>query len=84
MADLNALRQLGSDAERKEWLKRLPENGWRGYLAARRYYDALRRNQLIEKPELVPDKLERVRTLVRLGYGTPHYETEALVETILK
>ena len=28
--------------------------------------------------------LERVRTLVRLGYGTPHYETEALVEGILE
>ena len=39
---------------------------------------------LIERPELVPDKLERVRTLVRLGYGTPHHETEAVVEKILE
>jgi len=39
---------------------------------------------LIEKPELIPDKLNRVRTLVRLGYGTPHYETEALVEKVLE
>jgi len=84
MADLNSLRQLASDEERKEWLKQLPADGWAGYLAARRYHDALRRNRLIEQPELVPDKLERIRTLVRLGYGTPHYETEALVESVLK
>jgi hypothetical protein len=38
---------------------------------------------LIEQPELMPDKVERIRSLVRLGYGTPHYETEALVESIL-
>ena len=61
-----------------------PEDGWAGYLAARRYHDAVRRNRLIEQPELLPDKLERIRTLVRLGYGTPHYETEAMVESVLK
>jgi hypothetical protein len=33
---------------------------------------------------LLPDKLERVRRLVHLRYGTPHYETEALVENVLK
>ena len=44
---------------------------------------AVRRNQLIERPELIPDKLERVRALVRLGYGTPHYETEALTEKVI-
>jgi len=43
----------------------------------------MRRNLLIEQPDLIPDKLERVRTLVRLGYGTPHYETEATIEQIL-
>jgi hypothetical protein len=84
LADLNSLRQLASDEERKEWLKQLPQDGWAGYLAARRYHDALRRNRLIEQPELLPDKLERIRTLVRLGYGTPHYETEAIVESVLK
>ena len=31
----------------------------------------------------MPDKVERIRALVRLGYGTPHYETEALAEKIL-
>jgi hypothetical protein len=39
---------------------------------------------LIDRPELIPDKLHRVRALVRLGYGTPHYETEAVVEKILE
>ena len=64
---------------------RKAEAMWRRRCAiARRYHDALRRNMLIEQPELVPDKLERVRTLVRLGYGTPHYETEAAVEKILE
>lgn len=83
LAELERARGLSSDEERKAYLKRLPEAGWQSYLAARRYYDAVRRNQLIEQPEQVPDKLERVRTLVRLGYGTPHYETEALVEKII-
>jgi hypothetical protein len=83
LAGLEQLRNLASDEERKAYLKRLPDEAWQSYQAARRYYDALRRNQLIEQPELVPDKLERVRTLVRLGYGTPHYETEALVEKII-
>ncbi|MCB0164146.1 MAG: type IV secretion system DNA-binding domain-containing protein, partial [Anaerolineae bacterium] len=77
------LRQMASDEARKQWLKSLPEADWVGYLAARRYHDAVRRNQLIEQPEQIPDKLDRVRALVRLGYGTPHYETEALVDTIL-
>lgn len=81
--ELKQMRALPSDEARKEYLKKLPEEGWASYLAARRYHDGVRRNMLIEKPELVPDKLERVRTLVRLGYGTPHYETEALVEGIL-
>ena len=35
------------------------------------------------EPEQIPDKMQRVRALVRLGYGTPHYETEALTENIL-
>jgi hypothetical protein len=83
LAELERARGLSSDEERKTYLKRLPEAGWQSYLAARRYYDAVRRNQLIEQPEQVPDKLERVRTLVRLGYGTPHYETEALIEKII-
>lgn len=61
----------------------VPDDGWTGYLAARRYHDGVRRNRLIEQPELIPDKLARVRALVRLGYGTPHYETEAIVERIL-
>ena len=85
LQDLERLRALSSDQERKEHLKGLSEESgdWEAYLAARRYYDARRRNQLIEHPELIADKLERVRTLVRLGYGTPHYETEARVENIL-
>jgi len=77
--DVERLRQLDSDEARKAWLQDLPQDDWPGYLAARRYHDAVRRNRLIEQPELIPDKLERVRALVRLGYGTPHYETEALV-----
>ena len=64
-------------------LRKMPEDGWIAYLAARRYDDAVRRNQLIEHPERIPNKLERVRELVRLGYGTPHYETEALAQNIL-
>jgi hypothetical protein len=82
--ELKQMRALPSDEARKEFLKKLPEDDWTGYVAARRYHDAVRRNMLIEQPELAPDKLERVRTLVRLGYGTPHYETEALVEGILE
>jgi hypothetical protein len=77
--DVERLRQMDSDEERKAWLQDLPQEDWPGYLAARRYHDAVRRNRLIEQPELIPDKLERVRALVRLGYGTPHYEPEALV-----
>ena len=80
---MERVRGLSSDEERKAYLKRLPEEGLQRYLAARRYYDAVRRNQLIEQPEQVPNKLERVKTLVRLGYGTPHYETEALIEKII-
>jgi hypothetical protein len=83
LAELERVRALPTGQARKEHLKRLPEPGWASYLAARRYHDAARRNQLIEHPELIPDKVERVRALVRLGYGTPHYETEALVENIL-
>ncbi len=83
LAELEQLRKLPSDEARKEYLKKLPESDWESYLAARGYHDALRRNQVIEQPELIPNKLERVRTLVRLGYGTPNYETEALVEKIL-
>jgi hypothetical protein len=81
--ELERIRVLPSDEARKEHLKKLPPAGWDSYLAARRYHDAVRRNRLIEQPALIPNKLERVRTLVRLGYGTPHYETEALTEKIL-
>ncbi len=83
LQDIEQLRRMRSDEERKEWLKQLPDEDWDDYVAARRYHDAVRRNQLIEKPELIPDKLERVRALVRLGYGTPHYETEARVDKTL-
>jgi len=83
LAMVEAVRQLDSGVERKQYLKGLSDDGWTTYLAGRRYHDAVRRNSLIERPEQVPDKLERVRALVRLGYGTPHYETEALVEKIL-
>lgn len=84
LQDVENLRQMGADEERKVWLKGLPDDdAWAEYRAARRYADAVRRNELIEKPELIPDKLKRVRALVRLGYGTPHYETEALVDTVL-
>jgi hypothetical protein len=82
--ELKRIRALPSDQARKDYLKKLPEHGWSSYLAARRYHDTIRRNMLIEKPELIPDKLARVRALVRLGYGTPHYETEAVVESILE
>jgi len=74
---------MPSDEARKGYLMRLPDHGWQSYLTARRYHDAQRRSQLIEHPEAMPDKVERIRTLVRLGYGTPHYETEALAEKIL-
>ena len=84
LKDLERVRELSSDEARKEYLKKLSEVGWESYRAARRYHDAVRRNALIEHPEQIPDKLERVRTLVRLGYGTPHYETEALVEKIIR
>jgi hypothetical protein len=83
LADLERVRALPSDEARKDHLVELPEGGWQSYLAARRYRDAQRRNQLIEHPEQMPDKVERIRALVRLGYGTPHYETEALAEKIL-
>jgi hypothetical protein len=81
--ELKRIRSLPTDEARKAYLKKLPDDGWAGYLAARHYHDGVRRNRLIEQPELVPDKLARVRTLVRLAYGTPHYETEAIVERIL-
>ncbi|GIK42108.1 MAG: hypothetical protein BroJett011_59410 [Chloroflexota bacterium] len=80
---LKQIQAMPSDEQRKEYLRRLPPDAWPIYLAARRYDDAIRRNELIEHPEKVPNKLERVRELVRLGYGTPHYETEALVDNIL-
>src|SRR5690606_1840921 len=83
LKEVEHIRTLSSDEARKEFLQKLPPQDWPGYRAARRYADAVHRNRLIEQPELVPDKLARVRTLVRLGYGTPHYETEALVEGIL-
>jgi len=83
LQEVEHVRALPSDEARKAYLKKLPQDGWADYLAARCYYDAVRRNMLIEKPELMPDKLERVRALVRLGYGTPHYETEAQVESVL-
>ncbi len=85
LKEVEALRQMGSDEERKQWLMALPDDdAWAVYRVARRYADAVRRNELIEKPELIRDKLERVRALVRLGYGTPHYETEAFVGSILE
>ena len=74
---------MDSGEARKTWLQDLPQADWPAYLAARRYHDAVRCNRLIEQPALIPDKLEWVRTLVRLGYGTPHYETEALVAGVL-
>ncbi|HID64444.1 MAG TPA: hypothetical protein EYP49_17135, partial [Anaerolineae bacterium] len=83
LREVERVRAMPSDEERKKYLKQLPDYGWESYLAARRYHDAVRRNRLIERPERMPDKVERVRTLVRLGYGTPHYETEALIEKVL-
>jgi hypothetical protein len=83
LRDVERMRQLESDEARRDRLKQLAETDWAGYLAARRYHDAVRRNELIEHPEKIPDKLERVRALNRLAYGTPHYETEALVDGIL-
>jgi hypothetical protein len=83
LEDLKRVRAMPSGEARKNHLVTLPEHGWASYLAARRYHDALRRNQLIERPELIPDKLARIRALVRLGYGTPHYETEALTEKVI-
>ncbi|MCP4372947.1 MAG: hypothetical protein GY797_33300, partial [Deltaproteobacteria bacterium] len=84
LRELKKVMQLSSPQERKEHLKRLPAQAWEVYLPARRYYDAVQRNALIEQPERVPDKLERVRALVRLKYGTPHYETEAWVDRVLE
>jgi hypothetical protein len=84
LVELKRVQALASDEERRVALRALPEGDWPAYLAARRYDDAVRRNELIEHPEKLPDKLARVRELVRLGYGTPHYETEALVDAILR
>ncbi|MCL4297958.1 MAG: type IV secretion system DNA-binding domain-containing protein [Anaerolineae bacterium] len=84
LAELKRVQGLASDEERRAALRALPERDWPAYMAARRYDDAVRRNELIEHPEKLPDKLARVRELVRLGYGTPHYETEALVDAILR
>ncbi len=84
LAGVETVRGLASGEARKDYLKDLSADGWATYLAGRRYHDAVRRNRLIEHPEFIPDKLARVRALVRLGYGTPHYETEALVENILQ
>ncbi|NJN99838.1 MAG: type IV secretion system DNA-binding domain-containing protein [Anaerolineales bacterium] len=84
LAHLKRVQALPSDEERRAALRALPEGDWPAYLAARRYDDAIRRNELIEHPEKLPDKLARVRELVRLGYGTPHYETEAQVDAILR
>jgi hypothetical protein len=84
MSFITELRGMPSNEDRKKRLMQLNEEDWEAYLAARRYVDAIYRNRLIEDPQTIPDKMERIRMLVRLGYGTPHYETEALVETILK
>ncbi len=84
LAEVKKVRGLASGEQRKEYLKGLSADDWDMYLAGRLYHDAVRRNRLIEHPELIPDKLERVRALVRLGYGTPHEETEARVENILQ
>lgn len=70
--------------ERKVYLLKLNDDGWGQHLAARRYDDAVKRNRLIEDPALIPDKLERIRALVRLGYGTPHEEVDARVEQIMR
>lgn len=48
---LKRVQSMDSDEERKEVLHKMPENGWVSYLAARRYDDAVQRNQLIEHPE---------------------------------
>ena len=81
--EFKKVQQLGSNEARKNHLKTLSPDGWQTYLAGRRYFDAVRRNMLIENPALIPDKLARIRELVRLRYGTPHFETEAVVENIL-
>jgi hypothetical protein len=81
--EFKKVQQLGSNEARKNQLKTLSPDGWQTYLAGRRYFDAVRRNMLIENPALIPDKLARIRELVRLRYGTPHFETEAVVENIL-
>ncbi|MEM7028984.1 MAG: hypothetical protein AAF629_05285 [Chloroflexota bacterium] len=82
--ELKLIRQMASDTERKTRLMNYDHSDWETYLAARHYHDAVRRNQLIEQPDQIPDKMERIRTLVRLGYGTPHYETEARVDQLLQ
>jgi len=84
LRELAHIRDLPSDRARKDYLGKLDTAGWARYRAARRYFDIERRNRLIENPTLIPDKMTRIRTLVRLGYGTPHYETEAMVETTIK
>ena len=83
LRDLERIRALPTDPARRDRLKQQAGADWQSYLAARRYHDAVQRNRLIEQPQLIPDKVERVRTLVRLGYGTPHFETEARIEQIL-
>lgn len=80
---LARVQGAASDEDRKAILRPLTEADWESYRLARLYDDAVRRNDLIEHPEQIPNKLERVRQLVRLGYGTPHYETDALIDNIL-
>ena len=70
--------------EQKAYLLKLDDDGWQRHLAARHYHDAVKRNALIEQPALIPDKLARIRALVRLRYGTPHQEVDARVERIMK
>lgn len=84
LAEVKQIWRMDSDRDRRDYLLGLDADGWAGYRVARRYHDAVRRNILIEHPEKIPDKLERVRTLVRLGYGTPHFETEAFFQEIMK
>ena len=84
LQEVKEIWTMDSDVARKDYLLQMDEDGWTGYRAARHYYDTLRRNELIEHPEKIPDKLKRVRELVRLGYGTPHFETEAYFQKVME
>ena len=54
------------------------------YRTARLAYDRALRAQILAQPERIPDKVQRIKTLSRLGYGTPHYEVDAEIQRLVQ